>query len=372
MTTPDDGGAFVPGLELARTLHEEAVRPLLAEAFPGLGYAAARVGAGSEVLGFDTARSTDHDWGPRLELFLSPGDAARHGKRLREVLAHRLPRQVRGRSTHFRRGPDPLDPVRHPDWTEGPVDHLVEVHDVPSWLAARLGPAAAGWYRTDPGAGDWLALPQQRLAEVTGGAVFHDGPGDLTAARRHLAWYPEQVWRYLLACQWRRIEQEEAFVGRCAEVGDELGSMVVAARLVREVMRLSLLMERRYAPYGKWLGSAFGRTGAAGELGPLLHGALTSGHFTERERYLCEAYEAAARRHNALGLTAPLAAARRPFHGRPYLVLDAGRFARALLETVTDARLRALPPVGGVDQWTDSTDLLGLPQAIRTAVGALG
>ncbi|TDC71161.1 HtaA domain-containing protein, partial [Streptomyces hainanensis] len=40
-------------------LYEEAVRPLLDEHLPGLPYAAARIGPGSEVLGFDTARSAD-------------------------------------------------------------------------------------------------------------------------------------------------------------------------------------------------------------------------------------------------------------------------------------------------------------------------
>ncbi|MFE4519345.1 DUF4037 domain-containing protein [Kitasatospora sp. NPDC056783] len=370
MRTPDTAGAaFTPGLELARLLYQEAVRPLLAREFPHLPYAAARVGAGSEVLGFDTARSADHDWGPRLELFLSPADAARHGPRLRELLAHRLPKQVGGVPTHFRRGPDPDDPVRHLAWTDGPVDHRVEVCDLPTWLAGRLGPAALA---AEPDVLDWLALPQQRLLEVTAGAVFHDGPGELTAVRRRLAWYPDQVWRYLLACQWQRLSQEEAFVGRCAEAGDDLGSAVTTARLVRDLMRLCLLTERRYAPYGKWLGSAFARTRAAAELGPLLRGALAAREFPERERYLCEAYEAVGRRHNALGLTAPVAATRRPYHGRPYLVLRAERFARALLDGLTDERLRALPPVGAVDQWADGTDLLGRPRALRRAVEALG
>ncbi|MFE9889759.1 hypothetical protein [Streptomyces scopuliridis] len=54
MTTADP--AFLPGLELSRILYEEAVRPLLDDAFPGLRHAAARVGTGSEVLGFDTPR----------------------------------------------------------------------------------------------------------------------------------------------------------------------------------------------------------------------------------------------------------------------------------------------------------------------------
>src|SRR5205814_1131429 len=50
---------FLPGLELSRALYEEAVRPILEEAHPDLRYAAARVGSGSEVLGFDSSRSAD-------------------------------------------------------------------------------------------------------------------------------------------------------------------------------------------------------------------------------------------------------------------------------------------------------------------------
>lgn len=364
------GPDFLPGLDLSRILYEEAVRPLLDEAFPGLRHAAARVGAGSEVLGFDTPRSADHEWGPRLELLLSPEDTARYGAEIHHLLAQRLPKHVRGWPTHFQRGDDPLDPVGRMQPTDGPVDHRVGVHDTEAWLAARLGSDPAPT-RAAPTVRQWLAMPQQRLAEVTGGAVFHDGPGVLTAVRERLAWYPEQVWRYLLACQWQRLSQEEAFVGRCAEVGDELGSAVVAGRLVRDLMRLCLLLERRYAPYSKWLGSAFARLPVAGELAPVLRAALTAPDQPARERHLCDAYEAVAALQNATGLADPVDPARRPYHGRPFLVLHAERFSRALARTVTHPELRRLPLTGAVDQWADSTDFLGLPTPIHAAVDAL-
>ncbi|KOG90218.1 hypothetical protein ADK38_09930, partial [Streptomyces varsoviensis] len=215
----------------------------------------------------------------------------------------------------------------------------------------------------------WLAMPQQRLAETTGGAVFHDGLGSLTAARRVLAWYPEQVWRYLLACQWQRISQEEAFVGRCAEVGDDLGSAVVAGRLVRDLMRLCLLLERRYAPYGKWLGSAFRQLAAAESLAPSLRGALAATDYPERERRLTRAYETVAELQNAAGLCAPVDPRTRPYHSRPFLVLRAERFAQALARTVTDPWLRDRPLTGAVDQWADSTDFLNQGVGVPAAAG---
>ncbi|MFI9586978.1 DUF4037 domain-containing protein [Streptomyces sp. NPDC052236] len=347
---------FLTGLELSRIFYEEAVRPLLDKEYPGLAYAAARVGSGSEVLGFDTPRSADHEWGPRLNLFLGRDAASEQAADLHRLLAERLPKQVRGWPTHFRHHDNPLDRVSgHMELTEGPVDHRVSVDDLAAWLGTQLGLHTE---TAAPTVRDWLWMPQQKLAETTGGAVFHDGLGTLTAVRERLAWYPDDVWRYLLACQWQRISQEEAFVGRCAEVGDDPGSAVVAGRLVRDLMRLCLLMERRYAPYSKWLGSAFARLPAAESLTPSLQGALAATAYPERERHLCDAYEIAGTLQNDTGLASAVDPSRRPYHSRPFLVLHAERFAQALTQTISDPALRNRPLYGGIDQWADNTDLL--------------
>jgi Domain of unknown function (DUF4037) len=58
---------------------------------------------------------------------------------------------------------------------------------------------------------DWLAMPEQHLRTVASGGVWHDGTGELERAWHVLRWYPRDVWRCVLAAQWRRIEQEEAF-----------------------------------------------------------------------------------------------------------------------------------------------------------------
>ena len=169
-----------------------------------------------------------------------------------------------------------------------------------------------------------------------------------------------ELLRRSLQGQWQKLSQEEAFVGRTAEVGDDLGSAVAAARQVRELMRLALLQARRYAPYTKWLGSAFARdVPDAARLGATLRGVLAATTYADRENELCSAYEELARRQNALGLTAgPVEPTRRPYRSRPFQVIRADRFADALLATVEDPELKALPPTGSVDQWADSTDFL--------------
>ncbi|MFH9554560.1 hypothetical protein [Streptomyces sp. NPDC017435] len=47
----------------------------------------------------------------------------------------------------------------------------------------------------------------------------------------------------------------------------------------------------------------------------------------------------------------------RHFHTRPFLVLDTHRFTDALIDTISDPALRALPSVGTIDQYVDSTDI---------------
>ncbi|WIX89176.1 DUF4037 domain-containing protein [Amycolatopsis sp. DG1A-15b] len=357
--------SFVPGLELSRRFYHEAVRPVLDARFGELPHTAARIGTGSEVLGFDTARSADHEWGPRLQLFLSRDDSERYAQDVVSALSDELPKTFYGYPTNF--GPTGNEHVRHMVVTDGPVFHRVDVTSLDAWLPRHLG--------FDPRQAittlDWLATPTQALAELTAGAVFHDRTGELTTVRSHLGWYPEQVWRYLLACQWQRLSQEEAFVGRCGEVGDELGSAVVAARLVRDLMRLSLLMHRRYPPYGKWLGSAFARLPFAATVSPALTAALAATTWPEREDHLATAYTAVAELHNRLGLTEPLDPATRPYHDRPFQVLHADRFSQALLGTLTDPALRALPRTGAVDQFSDNTDLLGDRAAARRVTAAL-
>lgn len=355
---------FIPGLTLSRRFYHEAVRPLIRAHFGDLAHTAARIGTGSEVLGFDTDRSADHEWGPRLQLFLHPGDADRYAHDIITVLSEELPKTFYGYPTNF----DPADSehVRYMAVTDGPVFHRVDVTSLDRWFAQHLGFDPRDVITTR----DWLATPTQSLAEFTAGAVFHDPTGELTSARSRLAWYPEQIWQYILACQWQRVSQEEAFVGRCGEVGDELGSAVVAARLVRDLMRLSLLMHRRYPPYGKWLGSAFAQLPFAATVTPALTGALAATTWREREDRLATAYTAVAALHNQLGLTGPLDPGTRPYHGRPYRVLHAERFSRALIAGISDPELRALPLIGAVDQVTDNTDLLGDRTATRAVARA--
>lgn len=163
-------------------------------------------------------------------------------------------------------------------------------------------------------------------------------------------------------------------MGRAGSVGDEIGSAIIGARLARDLMRLGFLMEKQYAPYPKWLGAAFARLACAGELLPLLGGALSAQTWPERERHLCAAYERVAAGHNALGITEPLSTEAFPFFSRPFRVIGGGRFAQAIRARIDDPAVRRIAGrrlIGGVDQFSDSTDLLAHPRSWRQTLRRL-
>ncbi|HYZ78202.1 MAG TPA: DUF4037 domain-containing protein [Gaiellaceae bacterium] len=336
------------GLELAHRFYVEAVQPILERRFPGLEHAAALIGPGSEVLGYDDDVSTDHHWGPRVQLFVQDADVA---PEVESALAHELPMEFGGFSTNFgladEHGARLLVPIEH-----GPVAHRVETLDLRAYLRERVG--------VDPldgfGVVDWLVTPSQRLLEVTAGAVFVDPTGDLTRVRALLAWYPHDVWLVVMAGHWRRVAQLEHLAGRTA-------SRVVAALLVRELMRLALLQERRYPPYAKWLGTAYASLGRPEA--QALEAALAAGSWPEREDRLVEAYEAVAQRHAELKVTAPVEPTVRQYWNRPYRVLFADRFADALGDAVSDSDLRERAPAGAIDAIVDNAHVLTRPALWR-------
>ena len=342
---------FIAGLTLNRRFYIEVVRPLMDTHFPELRHSAALIGYGSDVLGLDTPMSTDHNWGPRLQLFLAEADYERNSVSLDSMLRAELPPTFLGYSVHFS-PPNLADngtQIAEP-YQGGPVNHLLSIQTVEQLFEQYLNIPPQQKLSDE----DWLVLPEQKLLEVTAGELFHDGLGTLEAARMCVTYYPDNVWRLRLAAQWQRIAEEEPFVGRTGDVGDNIGSWILAARLTREIMRLGFLYARRYAPYSKWLGTAFARLPLAKLLLPQMQSLTTALDWRERERHLSALSSQMAEIHNQSGITTPLSVETHNFFGRPYQVLSAERFANAISATIQNPRLRGLAHLGAVDQFTDN------------------
>lgn len=185
---------FIPGLQLSEQFYQQAVLPLLHQAIPRLSHSAGLLDAGSEVFGFDTPRSTDHHWGPRVLIFLSDNDYQQYAKRLNDDLAQHLPYEFMGYSTHFSEpddfGVQLLEPIH-----SGPVRHRVAITTVASFCRKWL----AGYDpQTDASLHDWKRWPMQSLFAIRKGCLFHDDL-HLESLRQRLWFYPRDVMLYLLS-----------------------------------------------------------------------------------------------------------------------------------------------------------------------------
>ena len=326
MEEADGVSTFVRGAELSQRLYDEVVQPILSAKFPDLPHSAALLGRGSEVLGFDDEMSTDHDWKPRALVFLAEEDEPRLGAAVREALQRDLPPTFAGHPIHY------------------------EVHTVRGYVRQQLELDID----RDIEPRDWLTLPEHALRMFTSGIVFHDEV-DLQAARDRLAYYPRDVWLYLLITAWWRVHPEMNLVGRARAAGDELGSSLIGSRLVGDLMRLAFLMERQYAPYSKWFGTAFSRLASGPELKPILWSVGRAAAWQDREAALMTAYERLAAMHNALGLTTPVTTQVVQMWDRPFKVAWAD-IPDLLLPLIQDPAVVSIAqrwPVGPVDQFRE-------------------
>jgi hypothetical protein len=316
---------MVSGLELCRRFYDEVVRHVV-----GVPHRAGLMGRGSEVLGFDDEMSTDHNCEARVLLFVEDGVELR------------------------------LDV---PDTFEG-RPALVKVHTLREYFLDMMGFDL----EADLTPGDWLTFPESILRQHTAGGVFHDDLG-LQPLRDRLAYYPDDVWRYLMITAWWRVHPEMNLVGRTGYVGDELGSALIGAQLVQDLMRLCFLMERTYAPYSKWFGTAFGRLCCGPALTPLLREVGRAETWQHREEALQAAYRAVGELHNRRGITRPVELGLERMFGRPFDTVW-GDFIGALSADIQDPEVRRILdrwPVGGIERirdqlWkaNDRRQLLGL------------
>jgi len=345
---------FIPGLELAEAYYGEVIAPILAESFFDLPHAAGLIGPGSDVLGYDTSRSMDHDWGPRCVLVLTEADLQTYGASVDHALATSLPRTFRGFSTGFDFHSDGTTRAADGE-ANTPVRHRVTITSVSRLLQDTLGISRVAELSLEV----WVTASQQSLLHLTAGKIFRDDLGDLTEVRNRLCWFPDDVWRYLMAGAWKNIAQLEPFIGRCGEVGDDLGSQLVAMRVLKDQLSLAFLQERAYAPYQKWFGTAFARLEIAPRIATLIEGIRFGRTWQQREAASVRLSSMLVERHNALSLSAPCDGTPRRFHERPFTIIDAERIADALHAAIDDPRVRLLPrDLGGIDTWVDSTDAI--------------
>ncbi|GHU77681.1 hypothetical protein FACS189462_0180 [Spirochaetia bacterium] len=323
---------FVHGLELNKGFYFDAVKPLLEKAYPKLDYSASLIGYGSDVMGFDTEISMDHNWGPRGQIFVDDKSLI---PEIKNYLSLELPFLYKGFSVNFT---DPgYDKTQSMELAERkPLNHLIEVTSFEDYLASYLRTDRINNFTNT----EWLRFSDQKLIEITAGKVFHDGLNKLNNTRKELSFYPMDVCKLRMAVLWFYISNKEAFIGRSGALDDIIGLKIMAGRIVNYLIKICFYLEGKYIAYSKWFGTSFKKLKSFNEIGPLVKDVLLENDPRLIEEKLCRLYSAVIKKHNETKGLPRLDNAIRNYFGRPYKVIFAENIIEALKNSIDDPEVK--------------------------------
>lgn len=229
------------GLELSKAFFAEFGMPMLEREFPDQLplLAAGLFGSGSECYGYDDSVSRDHDFEPGFCLFL-PDESivSRRTAFLLERAYAKLPREYHGVRREI------LAPVG------GPRRGVLRISE---FFSGKVG-SPDGVLSLD----QWLAVPENALAEATNGLVYYDAYGLVTEIRKRLSVFPEDVFRKRLAGNLLLMAQSGQYnYRRCLSHGELAAAQLAVVEFVDSAMSAIFLLNRKYQPFYKWRFRAF-------------------------------------------------------------------------------------------------------------------
>lgn len=250
------------GIELAERFYDEFGKEMLEKQFPHLlpYLAVGLVGSGSECMGFDDEISRDHDFEAGFCIFLPNEDLVSSRDEFQLLRAYSaLPKEFMGVP---RLKINPVGGNRH------------GVLRIADFMEARTGSKTA-----DLSLGDWFSLDEQFLLEVTGGKIFFDNLGVMTALREKLSYLPEDVRLKKLAGNLVLMAQSGQYnYARCVGRGDTAAAQLSLCEFVNAALKVIFLLNKKYIPYYKWVFRALSRLEILSSLGADLEFLISSGN----------------------------------------------------------------------------------------------
>ncbi len=224
------------GIDLSREYYEEYGKAMIRNGFSAYEnrIAVGCVGPGSECFGFDDDISRDHDWGPGFCLWLTSEDYA--------VIGHDLQKAYDQLPTVFKGyGPRIV--------SEGEA-HRMGVSEVRSFYLRYTG-----LDHPPTGNSEWIRIPEQALATVTNGVIFSDPLGEFSAWREKLLlYYPEDIRLQKIASSCFMMAQTGQYnLGRSLKREEYFAVDYSEAMFCYEAISVVFLLNRRYAPFYKWM-----------------------------------------------------------------------------------------------------------------------
>lgn len=241
------------GLELSEKYYETYGRTMIEDEFPEIAgqTAAGLVGYGSECLGFDDEISRDHDYGPSFCIWLPQEIYAQYGERM-QVVYDALPKEFMGFTGRVEE-----------EQGKGRVGVLC----LEDFYREILG--YPGMPCTEA---EWLSIPEEALATAINGRVFEDRLGRFSKIRESLSqYYPEAVWRRKLADALARAAQSGQYnYARAMKRGERIAAEIALVEFVKEAMHLVYLLNRKYAPFYKWMHRGLRELAVGSEIADML------------------------------------------------------------------------------------------------------
>lgn len=241
------------GLELAEKYYEAYGRAMIKEQFPQIAdqTAAGLVGPGSECLGFDDEISMDHDYGPSFCIWLPRETYAQYGKQM-QAAYEALPQEFMGFSGRV---------------CEETGQGRVGVLCLDDFYSGLLG-----YDRAPVTDQEWLTVSEESLATATSGRVFEDRLGRFSMIRNELLqYYPQRVRiRRLVQSLAKAAQAGQYNYARAMKRGERIAAELALSEFVRESMKVVYLLNKRYAPYDKWMRRGMKDLPVCAEIGDML------------------------------------------------------------------------------------------------------
>jgi len=251
------------GLDAARQWYETAGAPMLEREFGDAAHriAVGRAGHGSECFGYDDELSRDHDYFTGLQLWITEEDERAFGFRLERAYA-RLRKEF------------PPDGIANDTGSSRLGDAEDGVCAIGDFYRRHLGfPGAPENWR------QWLYTPDHAFAEAVNGAVFRDDLGAFSSIRKEvLNGMPEDVRRKKIAARAVFMAQSGQYnYLRCLRHGEPGAAALALDEFVRNAAGMVFLLNRRFAPYYKWVFRAMRDLPKLGSFSRRLADLLTDG-----------------------------------------------------------------------------------------------
>ena len=224
------------GIDLSREYYEEYGKVMIRSRFSAYEnrIAAGCVGPGSECFGYDDDISRDHDWGPGFCLWLVSEDYAAIGKDLQRSY-DQLPKVFKGFGPRIA--------------SEGEA-HRMGVSEIRSFYLRYTG-----LDHPPSGNSEWMRISEQALATATNGVIFSDPLGEFSAWREKLLqYYPEDIRLQKIASSCFLMAQAGQYnYGRSIRREEYFAADYSKAMFCYEAISLVYLLNRKYAPFYKWM-----------------------------------------------------------------------------------------------------------------------